>query len=171
MKTRTRAFRFKMSITYAGTFIVILRYVNFRPLYHAQAEFREAKYFPVDIFRIPNSLFDSVRDDESRDIKSLAKFPGDQILEILIQKQNCVGSTEVRRRFLMKMCPICFNNCPVILRCFLGQVYLILTEPTQISTPVNPIKHVIAFSHNVSQRRDIDHSMWNFMGNLRIHST
>ena len=110
MKTRTRAFRFKMSITYAGTFIVILRYVNFRPLYHAQAEFREAKYFPVDIFRIPNSLFDSVSDAESRDIKSLTRFPGNRILEILIKKYYCVGSTKMRGRFLLKMCPITFKT-------------------------------------------------------------
>ena len=45
-------------------------------------------------------------------------------------------------------------------------VYLILTEPTQISTPVNPLKDVIAFSH-VSQRHgqfDVE-----FIGNLIVH--
>ena len=41
-------------------------------------------------------------------------------------------------------------------RYFVVKVYLILTQPTQIPTPVTAIKHVISFSLNVSQRRDID---------------
>ena len=39
----------------------------------------------MDIFRGPNRLFDSVSDAESHDIKLLAGFPGNPILEILIK--------------------------------------------------------------------------------------
>ena len=91
-------------------------------------------------------------DAESRDIKSLTRFPWNPILEILVKKYYCVGRTKMRGRFLMKMCPNIFYNCPVIFRCFLGQVYLILTEPTQLSTHVNPIKHVIAFSYFLEKK-------------------
>ena len=36
---------------------------------HFQAEFREAKIIPVDIFHGPNRFFESVSDAESHDIK------------------------------------------------------------------------------------------------------
>ena len=91
----------------------------------------EELFFPVDVFRGPNRLFDSVSDAESHDIKILTRFPGKPILEILIKNRNCVGSTNMRRRFLMKVRLIAIHNCPVILGCFLVWVYLILSEPTQ----------------------------------------
>ena len=46
----------------------------------------EELFFPVEIFRCPNRLFDSVNDAESHDIKILIRFPGNPILEILIGK-------------------------------------------------------------------------------------
>jgi len=73
----------------------------------------------VDIFRGPNRLFDSVSDAESHDIKILTGFPGNPILEILIKNRNCVGSTNMRRCFLMKVCLIAIHNFRVILGCFL----------------------------------------------------
>ena len=81
---------------------------------YSKADFREAKFFPVNIFRIPNSLFDSVSDAESRDIKSMTRFRGNSILEILIRKYYGVGTTKTSEWFLMKICPITFYNCPVI---------------------------------------------------------
>ena len=39
----------------------------------------------MDNFHGPNRLFDSVSDGESHDIKLLAGFPGNPILEILIK--------------------------------------------------------------------------------------
>ena len=72
----------------------------------------------MDIFRGPNRLFDSVADAGSYDIKILTGFPGNPILEILIKNRNCVGSTNMRRCFLMKVCLIATYNSIVILRCF-----------------------------------------------------
>ena len=57
----------------------------------------------MDIFRSQNRLFDSVSDAESHDIKILPRFPGNPTLEILIKIHNCVGSTNMRGRFLMKV--------------------------------------------------------------------
>ena len=48
---------------------------------------------------------------------------------------------------------------------------MILTEPTQFSTPVKPIKHVIAFSHNTPQRPHKDSSTQNLTENLMMGST
>ena len=45
----------------------------------------ESIFFPVDIFRGPNRLFDSVSDAESHDIKILTGFPGNPILEISLK--------------------------------------------------------------------------------------
>ena len=36
---------------------------------HKKAEFREAKFFPLSIFRTPDKLFDSVNDAESHVVK------------------------------------------------------------------------------------------------------
>ena len=66
------------------------------------------------IFRSPNRFSDSVRDAESHDIKILTQFPGNPILEILIN-----GGTNMRGCFPMKLCLIAMFNCPVILGCFL----------------------------------------------------
>ena len=85
----------------------------------------------MDIFRSPNRLFDSVSDAESRDIKILTGFPGNPILEILIKNRNCVGSTNMRGCFPIKVRLIAIYICPVILRYFLVLVNLILSEPTQ----------------------------------------
>jgi len=72
----------------------------------------------VDIFRAPNSLFDSVSDTESHDIKILTGFPGNPILEILLKNRNCVGSTNMRRCFLVKVCLISIHNLTVIFGCY-----------------------------------------------------
>ena len=72
----------------------------------------------MDIFRSSNRLFDSVSDAESHDIKILSGFPGIMILEILIKNLNCVGSTNMRRCCLMKVCLIAVPNFTVILGYF-----------------------------------------------------
>ena len=72
----------------------------------------------MDIFCSSNRLFDSIGDAESHDIKILTGFPGNLILEILIKNRNCVGSTNMRRCFLMKVCLIAIHNLTVILGCF-----------------------------------------------------
>ena len=72
----------------------------------------------MDIFRGPNMSFDSVSDAESHDIKILTGFPGNLILEVLIKNRNCVGSINMRRGFLMKVCQIAIHNFTVILGCF-----------------------------------------------------
>ena len=89
----------------------------------------------------------------------------------MIENCKCVGGNNMRGYFPMKVYLIAIYNRSVTLGYFLMWVYLILSEPTQISTPVKPIKHVIAFSLNVSQRRDIDSPMWNFMTNLMVPKT
>ena len=72
----------------------------------------------MDIFRGLNRLFDSVTDAGFYDIKILTGFPGNPILEILIKNRNCVGSTFMRRCFLMKACQIAIHNYLVILGYF-----------------------------------------------------
>ena len=57
----------------------------------------------MEIFRSPNRFSKSVRDAESHGIKILTRFPGNPILEILIKICNCVGYTNMRGRFLMKV--------------------------------------------------------------------
>ena len=49
-------------------------------------------FFPVDIFRGSNRLFDSVIDAESHDIKILTGFP------FLIKNRKFVGGTNMLRR-------------------------------------------------------------------------
>ena len=98
---------------------------------HSQAEFREANFFPVEIFSSPNSVSDSVSDADSRDINILVRFPGNPILEISIKIRNCVGSLYMRGCILMKVRLIACYNCPVYLGYFLVWVYLISSEPTQ----------------------------------------
>ena len=75
----------------------------------------------MDIFRGPNTLFNSVSDAESNDIKILTGFPGSPILEILIKNLNCVGGTNMRRRFLKKLSLIAIHNCPMIFGRFFGE--------------------------------------------------
>ena len=72
----------------------------------------------MDIFRGSDRLFDSVRDAESHDIKILTGFPWNLILEISIKNHSCVGSTNMRRCFLMKVFLIAIYNLTVILGCF-----------------------------------------------------
>ena len=79
----------------------------------------EELFFPVEIFSSPNTVFDSVSDAESRDIKFLTWFHWNPTLEFLIKIFNCVGYTNMRKRFLMKVGLIALFNCPVILRYFL----------------------------------------------------
>ena len=73
----------------------------------------------MEIFRSPNRFSKSVRDAESHGIKILTRFPGNPILEILIKICNCVGYTNMRGRFLMKVCLIAISNFAVILEGFL----------------------------------------------------
>ena len=124
----------------------------------------------MEIFRKLDKDSDSVKNFESHDIKFLTWFPRNPTLEILLNIWNCVGSTYMCGCFVLRIGCITIYNLPVILRCILVWVYFILSEPTHISTPVKTIRHVIAFSHNVSQRRDMDSLMWNFMANLMMHS-
>ena len=91
----------------------------------------ESHLYPVEIFCSPNMVSDSVENFESYDIKFITWFPGNPILKILIKICNCVGYTNMRRQFLVKVSLIALFNCPVILRHFLVWVYLILSEPTQ----------------------------------------
>ena len=72
----------------------------------------------MHIFPNPNRDSDSVKNSESNDIKILTRFPGNPILEILIKNCSCVGSTNMRGRFAMKVYIIADYNCAVILRCF-----------------------------------------------------
>ena len=67
----------------------------------------------MHIFRSSNRLFDSVSDAESHDIKILTGFPGNPILEILMKNRNCVGSTNMRGFFLMKVCLAAIDNSSV----------------------------------------------------------
>ena len=73
----------------------------------------------MDIFHGPNRLFGSVIDAESYDIKILSQFPGNPSLEILIENCKCVGGTNVRGCFLIKVYLIAIYNCPMILGYFL----------------------------------------------------
>ena len=62
-------------------------------------------------------------------MKILARFPGNPTLEILIKIHDCVGKTDMRGRFLMKVCLFPIYNCPVVLGYSWGRVYLILVKP------------------------------------------
>ena len=110
---------------------IIFRQVTKDFKLHGQAEFRKLIFFPLEIFRSPNRFSESVRDAESHGIKILTRFPGNPILGIFIKICNCVGYTNMRGRFLLKVGLIALFNCSVILRYFLVWVYLILSEPTQ----------------------------------------
>ena len=97
----------------------------------------------------------------------MAGFSGKPILEILIKK--IVVRTNMRSRFLIKVCLISIHNCPVILGCFLVGVYLILSEPTQFQPPYNHLNtHDSAFPLSLTMTW---HIWWNFMENLMVHST
>ena len=73
------------------------------------------------LFRSPNRFTDSVGHAESHDIKILTKFPGNLILEISIKFCNCVGGTNMRGCFLMKVYLIAIYNHPVN---FMGNLML-----------------------------------------------
>ena len=49
---------------------------------HKKAEFREANFFPVNIFRTPDKVFDSVNNAESHHVK-IDRIPF-AVLKILI---------------------------------------------------------------------------------------
>ena len=76
----------------------------------------------MDIFRGSNRLFDSVSDAESHDIEILIGFPGNLILQILMKNLYCVGGTNMRRCFLMKVCLIAIHNLTVILKFIWGHM-------------------------------------------------
>ena len=63
---------------------------------YEKAEFREANFYPDEIFWYLNRVPDSVKDGESDDIKNLSRFPGNPVLGIVIKICNCVGSTHIR---------------------------------------------------------------------------
>ena len=67
----------------------------------------------LNFFRSTNRLFESVSDAESHDIKSLTVFPGNLILEVSMKISNCVGSSNMRRWFPMKVSLIAINDYPV----------------------------------------------------------
>ena len=69
----------------------------------------------------------------------LARFPGNPTLEIIIKIHNWVGSTNMRERFLIKVCLFPIYNCPVILGYFLGLVYLILVNLRNFNPHKNSI--------------------------------
>ena len=104
----------------------------------------------------------------------MARFPGNRTLEILIKIHNCVGSTNMRGRFLMKVCLFPIYNCPVILEYFLGLVYLILVNlrnfnPRKIPFFVSFLCETI--SPLLTTGRDWYQKMWNFMAHLMVHIT
>ena len=51
---------------------------------YEKAEFREANFYPDEIFWYLNRVPDSVKDGESDDIKNLSRFPGNPVLGIVI---------------------------------------------------------------------------------------
>ena len=63
------------------------------------------KYFYIKHY-LSLALPVSVSDAQSHGIKILARFPGNPILEILIEIRHCVGSTNMRGKFILKVC--CF---------------------------------------------------------------
>ena len=75
----------------------------------------EKHFFPVDIFRCSNGLFYSESDAKYHDIKILSLFPGNPFLKILIENCYCVGGTNMRECFLMKIYLIAIYDYPVIL--------------------------------------------------------
>ena len=86
----------------------------------------EKLIFPVNIFRTPDKLFNSVKNAESHDVKNWPdSLSGSKNFD------NCVGSTNMRRWFLVKVRLIDFFYSTVILGCFSVWIYLILSEPTQ----------------------------------------
>ena len=85
----------------------------------------------MQIFCGPNSVSDSVSHAESHDLKILTRFLGNSILEFSIKMFNCVGSSNMRCRILIKLRLIAIFNSPVILGCFSMWVGFILIEPTQ----------------------------------------
>ena len=57
----------------------------------------------MEIFPKQNRDSDSVKNSESHDIKFITGLPGNSVLEILMKICNCVGYTNMRGRFLMKV--------------------------------------------------------------------
>ena len=94
----------------------------------------EKLIFPVNIFRTPDKLFNSVKNAESHDVKNWPdSLSGSKNFD------NCVGSTNMRRWFLVKVRLIDFFYSTVILGCFSVWIYLILSEPTQFQPTQNHI--------------------------------
>ena len=72
-------------------------------------------------------------------------------MQILIKINNCVGSTNKRGRFLMKVCLFPIYNCPVILGYFLGCVYLILVNLRNFNPRKITLDHVVSTLPKLSQ--------------------
>ena len=81
-----------------------MNHIFFPPFVHRLNS--EKLFFLCGDFFSPNILSDSVSDAKSHDIQILTEFPGKPILEILIKICNCVGGTNMRRCFLVKLCLI-----------------------------------------------------------------
>ena len=60
-------------------------------------------YFTRAIFLFQKTGNDSVDNSDSGDIKILAKFPGNSILEFWLKYWNCVGGTHMRGCFVHKI--------------------------------------------------------------------
>ena len=113
--------------------------VHFEIEYYMVRLNSEKLIFPVEFFSNPRSDSKWVSNSESVDIKILTWFPGNLVLEILIKICKCVGSTNMRGRFLVKVYLIAIHKCTAILRYFLVKVYLILSKLTQFSPTWNAI--------------------------------
>ena len=70
---------------------------------------------------------------DSEDMKILDWNRGNSILKFLVEFWNCVGYTNMRGRFRIKLCQIVNFIIPNILEVLFTMVYLILIEPTQFS--------------------------------------
>ena len=78
---------------------------------------------------------------------------------------NCVGSTDMRRWFLVKLRLIAFFYSPVILGCFSVWIYLILSEPTKFQ-PTQ--KHIFWLVNYVKRFPPFDKTGMNTMRIIRI---
>ena len=120
----------------------------------------EKLIFPVNIFRTPDKLFNSVKNAESHDVKNWPdSLSGSKNFD------NCVGSTNMRRWFLVKVRLIDFFYSTVILGCFSVWIYLILSEPTQFQPTQN---HIFGHFFCVKRFPPFDKTGMNTMRIIRI---
>ena len=120
----------------------------------------EKLIFPVNIFRTQDKLFNSVKNAESHDVKNWPdSLSGSKNFD------NCVGSTNMCRWFLVKVRLIDFFYSTVILGCFSVWIYLILSEPTQFQPTQN---HIFGHFFCVKRFPPFDKTGMNTIRILRI---